>query len=313
MTHMFTKGVFALLNFYLAGRRPKRVSVNVLVGLSLAGVFAALDIMFSNLSLVTLSASFYTFLKSSSLIFVLIVGVLTFVEPLSWGIVTTVSLVSVGMFLMSYGEANFEVAGAILVLTSELFAALRWIITQMLVQGQHLDATSAVLYMCPGSCLALIPLVLARELEDVGKLVHTAREMGPLGFAALFVFPGFMAFLLLVIEVQLVIETSSLTMTVFGNLKSVITVFFSVLVFRDQVSVLQWVGMFVVFIGMLAYCQTRGELLAEDAYGKVHRMLSLIEGGDAENPSGDGSKSKDSPEETTPLVSPDRIKPSLQP
>ena len=110
--------------------RPLRSSVlpNIrLVGLSLAGVFAALDIMLSNLSLVTLSASFYTFLKSSSLIFVLIVGVLTFVEELSLGIVTTVSLVSVGMFLMSYGEANFDVAGAILVLTSELFAALRWI------------------------------------------------------------------------------------------------------------------------------------------------------------------------------------------
>lgn len=311
MTHMFAKGVFALIYFYGAGKTPKRVSYHVLLGLSFAGVFAALDIMCANLSLLTLSASFYTFLKSSALVFVLIIGVVTFVEPLSWNIVSTVSIVTAGMFLMSYGEADFEVQGVVLVLLSELFAAFRWIVTQMIVQGQDLDALSAVLYMCPGSSLALIPLVIARETKEILSLPQTAHDMGLLGFGALFLIPGLMAFLLLVIEVQLVIETSSLTLTVFGNLKSVVTVLFSVAIFGDKVSVLQWVGMFVVGVGLLAYSQARGEWLAEDAFEKViHFFLGE---GDSDHSAGDGSRSKDSPEETTPLLKHNDGKPSLCP
>jgi len=241
--------------------------------------------MCSNLSLVTISTSFYTFLKSSSLIFVLIVGVITFVEPLSANIVSTVTLVAVGMFLMSYGELHFAVAGAALVIASEVFAAFRWIVTQMLVQDGNLDAMTAVLYMAPASALTLVPIVAARELQDVRDIPAWMHEQG--GFARLsllfFIFPGILAFLLLVIEVQLVMETSSLTMTIFGNLKSVITVLFAMAVFGDHVTVLQWVGMLVVCVGMLGYSQARGEWLAEDALGKMKDIMSIFDTDDENN------------------------------
>jgi len=293
-SHMCLKGLLAMVYYMVVqGQNLPAISGRLFVGLSLVGAFAALDIACSNLSLITITTSFYTFLKSSSLIFVLILGVITLVEPISVPIVTTVLLVSVGMFLMAYGEEAMEWRGAALVLASEVFAALRWIVTQVLVQQHEVSAMAAVLYMSPAATLTLVPLAMVREpdaLHEVSKLV---QEHGWPMVACVFFFPGVLSFLLLLVEVQLVVETSSLTLTVFGNLKSVATVLFAVAVFGDKVSVIQWAGMLVAFIGMLAYSHARGEWLATSALDKMKEgVLMCIS---------DDTHAKD--DETLPLVS----------
>merc|ERR1719356_1210142 len=77
------------------------------------------------------------------------------------------------------------------------------------------------------------------------------------GFLGLVCFPGFLAFLLLLAEVQLVRETSGLTLTVFGNLKSVCTILFAILVFGEHTELLQWLGLGVALLGMLAYSNAK--------------------------------------------------------
>eukprot|EP00931_Biecheleriopsis_adriatica_P047736 TRINITY_DN27531_c0_g1_i1.p1 TRINITY_DN27531_c0_g1~~TRINITY_DN27531_c0_g1_i1.p1 ORF type:complete len:381 (+),score=62.27 TRINITY_DN27531_c0_g1_i1:70-1212(+) len=284
-THMCVKGLLAIA-YFVCVRRESLPSVSSwqLLGLSLAGTFASLDIMFSNFSFEIISTSFYTFLKSASLIFVLVFGVITTVEPPSFSIASTVVLVSIGTFLMAYGEENFDSRGMLLVLASEVFAALRWIVTQVIVQERNVDAMTAVLYMSPASTLSLLPIVVCREMNAISNLPDKMWEMGPLRFCAMFAFPGFLSFLLLLLEVQLVVETSSLTLTIFGNLKSLVTIIFAIAVFGDEVSINQWCGMLVAFTGMLGYSHARGEWLASDAVAKLKELLfSDCKGGPEES------------------------------
>jgi len=255
-THMLLKGVFATLYYVCWGERTlPRIDTKTFTGLSIAGACAALDIVCSNVSLVHISATYYTFLKSSALIFYLVFAVLFRIEQCSVSISSTVLLVSLGMFLTSYGETDFSAVGFSLVIASEMFAAIRWIVTQITVKDSGVDAMTAVLYMAPASTLTLLPAVFAIERYEV---VTAFTEMGDfVNFMALVCFPGFLALLLLLVEVQLVKETSGLTLTVFGNLKSVCTVIFAILVFGEQTTALQWIGLAVAVVGMIAYSHAK--------------------------------------------------------
>eukprot|EP00933_Yihiella_yeosuensis_P062295 TRINITY_DN6524_c0_g1_i3.p1 TRINITY_DN6524_c0_g1~~TRINITY_DN6524_c0_g1_i3.p1 ORF type:complete len:391 (+),score=32.34 TRINITY_DN6524_c0_g1_i3:65-1237(+) len=270
--HMLIKGVLAVCYFRIWKCKPfPAVGIRVCIGLSLAGAFASLDIMMSNMSLFWISTSFYTFLKSASLIFVLVLALITCVEPPSMSIISTVVLVSLGMCLMYYGEHSFSLHGTVYVLASELFAALRWIVTQVMVQEHNIDAMTAVLYMAPAATLTLVPGIVG-EVHVLSGILNTITIAK---FITTYIFPGVLAFLLLLIEVQILKETSSLTLTVFGNLKAVLTILFAVAVFHDSVSTVQWAGLMVAFTGMLAYSYARGDLLSEDSVHKIKRSASM--------------------------------------
>lgn len=280
MTHMALKGIFACCYYYFVQleRSLPKVSLRIFLGLSLAGVFAAFDIVTSNLSFLYISASFYTFLKASSLLFILLLAILCCLEPMTVNLVSTVVLISTGMFLASYGEADFNLTGFSLVMVSEAFAAMRWITTQILLEHDDCGPMTAVLYMSPGATLALVPFVIVRERAALAVLDDWASISS---FGVLILFPGFLAFLLLLVEVQIIKETSSLTMTVFGNLKSVVTIIFAVLVFKERTTLLQWAGLLVALTGMIAYSHERGEWVSPTGIERVKSgLLPRLESGD---------------------------------
>lgn len=293
-THMFLKGVWALVYFCIWRGQPlPRESWRVFWGFSIVGAMAALDIMTSNLSFLYISASFYTFLKSSSLVFILIFALLACLEPPSLSVFSTVILVSGGMFLASYGEVDFNIVGFGLVMASEVFASIRWIVTQLIVQEDSVDAMTAVLYMSPAATLSLIPFVVVRESSELHVFLDPAIASQ---FIAMVMLPGFLAFLLLLVEVQLVKETSGLTLTVFGCMKSVSTIVFCTLVFNEKTTLLQWCGLLVAVAGMISYSQRRGDLAAEQSMDKVRAVAdSKLAKRDCEH----GGKA---PHEATPIL-----------
>lgn len=258
MTHMFLKGCFAV-SFFVCTQGSAfslpRVRWSSIVGLSVAGSMTALDVVASNLSLLYISASYYTFLKSSALMFYLVLALIFRVEPLSVPVLSCVAFVCLGMFMMSYGETDFDWTGFILVVSSEVFAAVRWIVTQIMLQSEGVESMTAVLYMSPASFLTLFPCIMTSERSDV-QAAYTDMDNG-FAFLAFICLPGFLAFILLLAEVQLVRETSGLTLTVFGNLKSVCTILFAILVFGERTQLMQWFGLGIAVIGMLAYSRAK--------------------------------------------------------
>merc|ERR1712151_58730 len=159
-------------------------------------------------------------------------------------------LISFGIFLASYGEAAFNFIGFSLVIGSELTAALRWIATQIILDKSDLDAISTILYMSPASTSSLVPMIAMRESKELGVLFG-GSELGR--YSLLVLLPGFLSFLLLLVEVQLVKVTSSLTLSVFGNLKSVVTILFAIVVFGEEASLIQWFGLSIALAGMFAF------------------------------------------------------------
>lgn len=171
-------------------------------------------------------------------------------------------MISTGMLLTSYGEAKFDAKGFVLVISSEVFAAVRWLTTQVVVHEGALDTLGLVFFMSPGSTLSLLPLALVREHEEIRKLGHGGRW---LEFGLLVLVPGCLAFLLVLIEVQLVKETKALTLSVFGNLKSVVTILFCMVIFGERTTPLQWCGLALALAGILLFSSHSGKPPERDA------------------------------------------------
>lgn len=230
------------------------------------GFMTALDVAASNMSFLFITVAFYTMLKSASLIFILVFGLLLRMEQCSLGIAGTVLLIAFGIFITSYGETEFDATGFWLVLSSEVFAAMRWLATQKTLHSSGLSAMQTVLFMSPASSVTLAPIVVLREWHE---LTFLAEPQEVLHYFLLVLVPGFLAFLLLLIEVQLVKVTSSLTLSVFGNLKSVVTIIFSIVVFGETTTLLQWSGLLLALTGMLVYARLKNKSLAVDSLALV--------------------------------------------
>jgi len=267
MTHMMLKGAFAFLYLLLATCKPiPSVDRRTLLGACIVGCMTGLDVAASNLSFGYISVAFFTMLKCMSIVFSLLIGVAVGLERCSWAITSIITVISMGIFISSYSEARFSMIGFTLVVLSEVFAGVRWITTQaMLKKDAGLSAVGAVFCMAPASTLSLVPLVLAREINGIEDL---RTEAGAATRYCLMVLPpGFLAFVLLLIEVQLVKETSALTLSVFGNLKSVITIIFAIVIFEEEARALQWVGLSVAVAGMLGFSHVRRKQAAVAAAG----------------------------------------------
>ena len=95
------------------------------------GITTAVDVAMSNLSFLYITVTFYTIVKSSALIFVLIFGLLFNLEKKSWKLFVIISVITAGVILASYGETEFSVIGLILVVGSAASGGLRWALTQV--------------------------------------------------------------------------------------------------------------------------------------------------------------------------------------
>ncbi|CAE6345487.1 unnamed protein product [Rhizoctonia solani] len=98
-------------------------------------VTTSLDIGFSNLSLKTITLSFYTMCKSSSLVFVLFFAFLFKLETFSKRLVSVILLITGGVVLMVATETQFAFGGMILVFIASACGGLRWALTQILLHG----------------------------------------------------------------------------------------------------------------------------------------------------------------------------------
>lgn len=275
LTHMFFKGVFSLTYLVCVRCQPlPAVSWRTVRMATFIGVFVGLDVVASNLSFQYISITFYVMVKASALIWILIFGVAAGLEPCSPQIVATILVIATGIFLSLNGEAHFNVTGFWLVFASEVFAAARWVATQALMREGEVDSVIAVLYMSPGSTLTLVPLVLVRERHELHVMLAD-EKMASTDWLLMLV-PSFLAFLLLIIEVQLVKETSSLTLSVFGNLKSIVTILFAIVVFKESAAPKQWCGLIVGMLGIMGYSYFKNVQQAAEKLDPQYEVIDVM-------------------------------------
>jgi len=269
MSHMFLTGVLSLgLMLMLRYELPRKTSPRVLLAASLAGLLTGFDVALSNFILLHVSFSRYTMLKSARIILILVFGVSLGMERCSLLAVGGVVAIVGGIMIASFSEAEFGLLGVSLVMGSEVCASMRWLLAQMIIRQGSLDTMSTLLCMSPASTLALLPAVLAHELNEVSLLGGFAAAAD---FNLLMLLPGVLVFLLIFIEVWLVKVSSALTLSVFGSIKIIVAMFFSILVYGEGVSRLQLYGLLVALAGLVGYwCSgVRSYSIVSAKYGSV--------------------------------------------
>ncbi|KAJ7502848.1 triose-phosphate transporter family-domain-containing protein [Mycena galericulata] len=219
-------------------------------------VATGLDIGLSNLSLKTISLSFFTMVKSSSLIFVLLFAFLFRLEKFSIRLVAVISLIFSGVLLMVATETHFILRGFFLVITASALGGFRWALTQLLLKNKKMgmDNPAATIYwLAPvmGITLAIISFIL----DDWSAIFSSDFFVG---FKALrtiiyLTMPGIVAFCMVLSEFYIIQRAGMVPMSIAGIAKEVTTISISAAVFGDSLTPLNITGVAITVCGIALF------------------------------------------------------------
>eukprot|EP00210_Caulerpa_lentillifera_P008463 g8074.t2 len=222
------------------------------------GVSTGLDIGFSNLSLKTISLSFYTMCKSTTPMFLLFFAFIWKLERPSWGLAGIMGVITSGILLLVYGETKFNFIGFSLVMVAACLAGLRWTLTQVFLQGgdsSHIEMESGPLDLLEKLTPIMSGIVLFVSLcfENWPSLSnsHYFENFEQTMLTLLMVlFIGLIAFLMVWTEFKVIKETSALTFMVAGTCKEIVTVMAAVAFFHDDFGIINGIGLAILLFGV---------------------------------------------------------------
>ncbi|WEJ94554.1 hypothetical protein PSN45_002045 [Yamadazyma tenuis] len=208
------------------------------------------------------SLSLYTMLKTSSLMFVLLFGLLFRLEKFHWRLLAIVSVMTCSVVLMvkrpnNVGQNDEENSptGIILVLLASIMSGLRWSFTQLLLRNNPHTPNSIVtiFYLSPSMCLVLLVIGLVVEGWSNFLASEIWELKGVLTTIGLLVVPGILAFMMTLCEFKLLQVSQVITLSVAGIFKELMTICLSSIIFGDRLSVVNVVGLVITFLDILWY------------------------------------------------------------
>ncbi|WBW73522.1 Golgi phosphoenolpyruvate transmembrane transporter Pet3 [Schizosaccharomyces osmophilus] len=222
-----------------------------------AGVCAlvtSMDIGLGNMSLETITLSFYTMCRSSILVFVFIFSVLFRIEQFDRILLFITFIITGGVILMVATETEFVFSGFLFVMASSIMSGLRWALTQKLLLDHPMTSnpfTSLSALTPLNFCVLFIAgLILEGPKEFVTSGVW--KQQGPFMSIVLIV-PGTLAFMMIASEFGLIKKTSVVTLSVCGILKEIITIVVSTLFYHDIMLPINVIGLIITLIGIAVY------------------------------------------------------------
>lgn len=251
------------------------------------GLCVGLEIGCSNVALELLSVSFGTILKGSTPIFTFGWALCFKLEVFSFTIMCALLTIAVGIALASLGEGQeFQALGFGLALFSNVLSGLRWAMTHKLLKGgggegaggdgveeedDKLSPLTATLYTSPATVLSILPIALAVEAKSIWNDSTLTEGAEPFLVAAMLTGIATLVFCVIMSEYWLVNATSSLTLSVAGIFKEMLTIGGGLFFFSEHVDMLNVVGFFVCQIGIGSYVYLRfhKQRSAADAYTHV--------------------------------------------
>jgi drug/metabolite transporter (DMT)-like permease len=260
------------------------------------GLLTALDIGVSNWALVHLSVALHTIVRGTVPAFVLGFSLLLRLQEPSWLIVGSIFTVCVGIGFAAYGDVDCDALGLGLALLSCVFSGLRWAMTQVLVKARPIDApnlpdalgwrqrspVASIYHVTPACaiCSASAAWVLESHalLESGDKVLAFARGELLVYNACI----GALVFGLLFCEFGLVRLTSSLSLSVLGVAKELVTIVAAAYTRGDSITPTNLSGFLLCAAGILAY-QT-----STRTADKAHGLADGDGGGGGGDGDGDG-------------------------
>jgi solute carrier family 35 protein C2 len=210
-------------------QRVNDMSWSEFLGISVpCGLVTSGDVGLSNLSMVTMSLTFYTMVKASTPVFVLIWAYFFGIVRITWALCGVVLVISVGELMTVAGEVEFKFTGFILCLMASVLSGARWTLVQLKIQSldpplKTTVATMRVLSPFMFLSMLIVSLIIEepwssmREFIDSWGKLFLVLELG-LGGA-------FLAICMIMCEFWLIMHTSAIILMIGGVIKEMLTIF----------------------------------------------------------------------------------------
>ncbi|GAM21406.1 hypothetical protein SAMD00019534_045810, partial [Acytostelium subglobosum LB1] len=219
------------------------------------GALFAFNIVLGNVSLRWVPVSFMQTVKSSVPLFTVAMQTMFFGKRFCRNTYLSMIPIVGGVCLASLTEVNYNHYGFYAALLASIVSALFAIVSGMSLSTQ-LNAINLLYYMAPCSFLLLTPLALIYELPTIQEKWDKYGEVGPV---VMLLISGAIAFMLNVFTFLVIRYTSPLTYTVSGNLKVVLSITISVIIFQNEVNFMNGIGCAVAIAGVIWYSKIRFE------------------------------------------------------
>jgi solute carrier family 35, member C2 len=218
------------------------------------GLVTSGDIGLSNLSLVSISITFYTMVKASTPIFVLAWAYVFGIERITCSLLVVVMIIAMGEFLTVMGEVDFQLKGFILCLVASMMSGARWTLVQLKLQTMEPPlktsiATMKLLAPCMFGSMLFMSMILERPWTKFESFSFLANlEVIGLGlFGAVF------AICMILCEFYLIMFSSAIILMMGGVIKELITIIMGVTFFEDELNRINVAGCIIVFLGVVVY------------------------------------------------------------
>ncbi|KAG2236681.1 hypothetical protein INT48_000678 [Thamnidium elegans] len=203
------------------------------------GIAAAVEICCSNASLVYITLSFYTMVKSSTPIWVLLFSFLFGFEKPKFLLVAIIGVMVMGVVLTVEGETKYDTMGFTLVLIASIVSGLRWSMTQLLLKHENMGISNPIAtlyYLSPIMFVTMLTLslVFERPFEQFQHSKHFDSGLHILESFGLMSIGGFLAFAMTLAELYLIKSTSTITLSVAGISKEIVVIVLAVLIYEPE-------------------------------------------------------------------------------
>ncbi|KHC31693.1 solute carrier family 35, member C2 [Candida albicans Ca6] len=224
-------------------------------------IASAGDIGLSNVSISLITLSLYTMLKTSSLMFVLLFGLLFKLEKFNWRLIFIVAIMTISVIMMTdkpesgSSSSSSSSVGIFMVLMASMLSGLRWSFTQILLKKNPYtpNSISTIFYISPGMCIILFSLGLIFEgwTNFINSEIWITK--GLFTTIILLIIPGVLAFMMTLCEFKLLTVAQVITLSVAGIFKELLTIILSSIIFGDKLSLINILGLILTFMDILWY------------------------------------------------------------
>lgn len=232
------------------------------------GIATAVDIMLSNMSLMFVTLTLYTIVKSSVLIWTFFFGVVLGVEKFRLTTFASVLGICFGLSLAVASSTDVSVIGVVMVLAASGMSGVRWAMTQKLMvdDEQSTNIFVNVYRFVPSSAMSMLAVACALDVKPFSEseFVSESSVSEIIFFLLLSSAGGGIAFILITTEVRLVKLLSSLSLGVLGQVKEIIQIVLAMVVFRDRLNATNVGGIVIAMVAIGFYKKFKSDETKEE-------------------------------------------------
>jgi len=229
------------------------------------GLFIALDVCLTHVSYMFISIALCEIVKSAVPIAVMVVGFYLGREDIDFVKAATMTVITFGVILTVLSEMDYDKRGFIAAFFAMIFAVAKLVWMETVLGGKKVPSLLAMFYFSPVSFLSLGIGFFPIEFNRVhnSPLLSESEIKQTIGYICI---GCLIAFILNLLELLVIQNTSALTMCVTDVLRFVLLIPISVLTFGHHLNVVNVMGIFVTGLGIGLYQYTKYRDIMHDMW-----------------------------------------------